>query len=554
MSTASAAPATAREAYERGGEAGLWDFACGFLDLNIEQTMEIQHRLLEEQLALLASSGLGKKLFQGQAPRNAEELRAFPLTSYEDYLDTLGEKREDVLPAPPRTWVKTTGRSGKYETKWIPITQRTYETTSVICLALLLLSSADRRGDVQLSPNSRFLEMFAPPPYSSSCMRSVNLQWPFNHFPPPTPETDALPFEQRIGLGFSTGVREGVDYAISIASLLAGIGETFAQRQPKKSLAQKLQNPSVFFRMSRAALKARIAGRPMYPKDVWKLKGLATAGMDASLFRERIRETWGRYPLEFLASSEGLVIATQSWDFTTMTFFPSLNFLEFVPDNELKKEEEDPGYKPGTVLLDEVEAGERYEIVLTNFHGGALVRYRTGDIVQITGLRNERTGVNLPQMAFSTRQSDVISIAGFAVITEKSIWQAIEKAGIQYEEWTTRKEIRDGAPLVHLRIEPKAGFAMTEQEAQARIHQALREIDQDWANMEDMASLTPLAVTFLPRGTFAGYTDKKRAQGAEMAHLKPVHMNANDGVVGMLLEAAAEAAEATEEAAPAGVR
>ena len=29
------------------------------------------------------------------------------------------------------------------------------------------------------------------------------------------------------------------------------------------------------------------------------------------------------------------------------------------------------GYRPNTVLVDEVEAGKNYEIVITNFHGGA---------------------------------------------------------------------------------------------------------------------------------------------------------------------------------------
>ena len=104
----------------------------------------------------------------------------------------------------------------------------------------------------------------------------------------------------------------------------------------------------------------------------------------SSVYKDRIKELWGRYPLDVYASTEGGIIATQTWDYGSMTFIPTLNFYEFIPDNEHWKWQLDHSYQPKTVLFDEVKAGENYELVITNLHGGALTRYRIGDMIRIT--------------------------------------------------------------------------------------------------------------------------------------------------------------------------
>ncbi|HEY8489689.1 MAG TPA: GH3 auxin-responsive promoter family protein, partial [Dehalococcoidia bacterium] len=519
---------TAWEIYQKQGPEALWNRCCGFLDLSLEETMALQHNLLEEQLALLARSALGQQLFRGAEPRNAEELRAqVPLTTYDDYATTLGERREDVLPAPAQAWVRTSGRTGMYAHKWIPLTERAYEEMRWLTMAVVILSLAEHRGDVKLRGRDRMLEMLAPPPFVSGVLGHASQEaWPFRRFPPRTPEYDEMPFQQRVTEAFRMGLREGVDISIAIASVLAALGDAFSQQREKPSVLALLKTPQVLARLLRATARARLAGRPIYPKDVWRVRGLAVSGMDASLFREKIREQWGRYPLEVYASTEGVLMAIQAWDYTTMTFIPTLNFFEFLPEDEIERAEQEAGYRPQTRLLDEVEPGRNYELVLTNFHGRPLVRYRTGDIVRITGRRNERAGIDLPQMAFYSRRTDLIEVAGFVLLTERVLWQALEEAGIAYVDWTARKEVEDGQPVVRVRIEPKPTCVFTEAEAQERIHRALCALDQDWADMERMAGLRPLRVTYLPTGSFERYTARKRAGGAELAHLKPLHMNA----------------------------
>ena len=44
----------------------IWEEYCSFLDLSIEEYMEIQNRLLLEQIELMSKCELGQKIFKGK--------------------------------------------------------------------------------------------------------------------------------------------------------------------------------------------------------------------------------------------------------------------------------------------------------------------------------------------------------------------------------------------------------------------------------------------------------------------------------------------------------
>jgi phenylacetate-coenzyme A ligase PaaK-like adenylate-forming protein len=221
-----------------------------------------------------------------------------------------------------------------------------------------------------------------------------------------------------------------------------------------------------------------------------------------------------------------------------MTFIPNLNFLEFIPEKEHFKWQLDHSYKPKTVLLDEVKAGENYEVVITNFHGGALVRYRPGDMVRITSLRNDKLGIDIPQMVFERRADDLLD---FIVVrlTEKTIWQAIENTGIAYEDWTAYKEA--GQPILNLFIELKDGYPASETDVATAVHEQIMKPDNDTYTTsqarDDLADMINFRVkaALLPPGAFANYMSQRQAEGADLAHLKPPHVNPSDKVLSLLL-------------------
>jgi hypothetical protein len=528
------------ELLQQGRNEELWQMCCGFLSLNLEQFMTIQKRLLLEQLGLLNRCPLGKKIMRGAKPETVEEFREqVPLTTYADYCPELEEKREGVLPAKPALWVHTSGRSGEYSCKWVPMTQAYSREMSVLMYGIGNLSNCKGWGDTFGIPERpKLVYSVAPRPYVSGAMASMLEQQTPVDYLPALEEAEALSFEERVKLGFKQALSQGLDYFFGLSMVLVVVGNKFSQSSDKVDIRPLLSQPKALFRLTKGLLKSKLARRTMLPKDLWSVKGIISSGLDSWVYRDRIKELWGRYPLDAYVSTEGGIMATQTWDYDGMTFIPNLNFFEFIPESEHFKWQLDHSYQPKTVLLDEVKAGENYEVVFTNFHGGAMVRYRVGDIVRITSLRNEKLGIDIPQMVFERRADGLLD---FVVIrlTEKTIWQAIENTGVAYEDWTAYKEA--GEPALRLFIELKDGYQGSDADiAQAIYEQIMKSDNDDYTtsgvhdDLVDMINFR-VEITLLPRGAFANYTSQRQTEGADLAHLKPPHINPSDKVLSLLL-------------------
>jgi len=522
----------------QGKTEELWQRCCGFTDLDIDQFMSVQRELLLEQMERLKGCELGRTVLGGADPRTVEEFRQqVPVTIYDDYAPYLLDLREDVLPEKPMMWLRTSGRSGEYPCKWVPVTRRQYEELGDIFLGIFLLACCRDRKDVAIGEHDKLLYGLAPPPYTSgSYLRRIADMGVFD-FLPPIDEAEEMGFEERLEKGFKMGMSQGMDVIPGVVSVLVAMGERFGQGAGLRRVASVLNQPAMLPRMLKAVAKSKLARRPLLPRDVWSVKGLICGGADNGVYRERVKELWGRYPLDVYGITEGVMIATQTWDYDGMTFFPHLNFLEFMPEKDRQRWQEDRTHHPDLLTLDEVLPGEDYAMVITNFMGGVFVRYFTGDVIRITSLRNATLNINLPQMTFSSRVDGIIDIAGFTRLTEKIIWQAIENSGIPYEDWAARKEV-DEVPALRLYLEPKPGTNIVAEQIEALVHRELAKLDSDYADLETMLGLRPLRVTLLPVGSFMGYIARQREAGADPAHIKPAHMNPADEAVAALVGAA----------------
>jgi len=529
------------ELLQQGRSEELWQMCCGFLSLNLEQFMAIQKRLLVEQIGLLNRCTLGRKIMHGVKPQTVEEFREqVPLTTYADYCPELSEKREAPLPVEPAFWIHTSGRSGEYPCKWVPMTPRYAHELSTIMYGVGILSSCRGWGDVsQINSCPKIVYTVAPRPYMSGAMASMlELQTPSDYLPP-LGEAESISFEERIKLGFKQALSQGLDYFFGLSMVLVVVGNKFSQPSDKVDIRPLLSQPRALFRLIKGLAKSKLARRPMLPKDLWSVKGIMSGGLDSGVYRDKIKALWGRYPLDTYTGTEGGIYATQTWDYDGMTFVPNLNFFEFIPEKEHFKWQLDHSYKPKTVLLDEVKVGENYEIVITNFHGGALVRYRPGDMIRITSLRNEKLGIDVPQMVFERRADDLLDFV-FIRLTEKTIWQAIENTGIPYEDWTAYK--KEGEPVLSLAIELKDGYQGSEAEVTAVVREQIIKSDSSHKDTEflirdEFATMIDFKVeiNLLPQGAFANFTAQRRAEGVDLAHLKPPHINPSEKVLSLLM-------------------
>ena len=526
---------TVIELSKQGRSDKIWQTYCSFIDLNLEDFMKIQQDLLLEQLLLLGQCELGRKLADGPVPTNVEEFRErMPLTTYRDYMPYLSEKREEALPRKPYVWACTSGRSGEYGRKWIPYSKELYEKVSAYMLAGFIFGSSQRRGDFVFQEKDTLLVTSAPPPYVTGAVITPGV---LEHFPfrciPPLETAEKMDFQERIAEGFKLGFKDGIGVFFGLGSVLVKVGEQFEQGTNSRDMKLFL-HPSAMFRLVKAIIKSKFAGRPMLPKDLWSVKAIGAGGTDLEIFRDKIEYYWGRAPVEAYVSTEMGVASFQTWG-TEMTFVPDMGFWEFIPEEEHLKSRQDPTYQPQTILLDQVEAGQIYEFVLTNFHGGSLVRYRQGDLIKITALGNEKGGINIPQMVFHSRADDIIDLGGFTRLTERTLAWALVNAQVEYEDWTAVKEVEKNRPLLHLYLELNGTETRSERKLAQAIHQALKDIEPEYSDWDEIAGGSLPRVSALSPGTFKRFTLEKQAAGVDIGHLKPMRMKPSAQVVDDLL-------------------
>jgi len=525
----------------QGRKEDLWRMCCGFINLSLEQFMIIQKRLLAEQIELLKGCELGRKMMRGAMPETVEEFREqVPLTTYTDYLPELEERKEEILPANPAIWVHTTGRPTEYSVKRVPFSERFLYEFEKTAGGLGLLASCDSRGNCLAKEHLKTLSATGSRYYGSGIVGYMMQQ---------ALGTDLLPsnaeemiFPKKVKAGFKEALSQGLDCFGGLSAVLVYVGDMCKRGAANVGVRFLLSHPKALFRVIRGLARSKLARRPMLPKDLWSVKVVVGGGADSAVFRKKVEELWGRRPLELYAGTEGGVYATQTWDYEGMTFIPNLNFFEFIPEMEWFKWQLDHSYQPKTVLLDEVKAGENYEIVITNFHGGIMTRYRIGDMVRIISLRNEKLDIDIPQMVFHGRADDLINIAGFGRITEKTIWKAIENADIPYVDWTARKEIVGGRPILNLYVELKDNYIASEKSIVAAVYDELLKLDRmyryniysTYGDPESVLGLKPIQVTLLPHGAFSSYIAQRQAEGVDSGHLKPPHINPSDEVLSLL--------------------
>lgn len=520
---------------EEGRRDELWTKHCGYFTLAPEDFMEVQQRLLLEQINLLGKSQIGRKFFGNKTPANVEEFRKnVPLTTYADYEEFFDQQNEEVLPVKPFVWARTSGRTSSKGPKWIPYTKTMYDRLGDLTVGAMLMAAASYTGEVKLERNDKFLLATAPPPYISAFVsRSAQEQLDVK-FLPSLEQGENMEYAKRVALGFRLAMREGMDYFMGLASVLARMGEQFEQQSGSTKFSKELLDPATLWRLVKAVIIAKINRRNILPKDIWKLKGIMTGGADTVVYGSKIEHYWGKKPLQGFGCTEGGNVAMQGWNGKGMVFSPDIVFLEFIPLDEHLKNKADPGYQPKTVLYNELEVGV-YEFVLTNFHGGALVRYRIGDLFEVISLEDKELGSPLPQLRFYSRADDVIDLGNLVRLTERDIWEAIEASGAKYQDWIARKEFNSEDVSLHIYLEPKPFESITIEEYKGKLALELSKRSPEFSSLEEILGRVPIQLSLLEPGSFDAYMKQKQEEGADLAHIKPPHMQPSDQVLECLL-------------------
>ena len=494
--------------------ARAWDEYCGFLSLSMDEYMHIQHRLMEEQMSLWCPSGIGRHIMQGKDPHTLEEfLEQIPLTTYEDYADILLARREDMLPAPVVTWVETTWEGGKRPIKLAPYTQGILESFKRNGKGIIMLASATDWGQYSIGTN--VMSGLAPLPYLTGLMGIILDQEFHFHFMPPHKTTKTMGFSERTKYGFKMALNSGIDYFLTMGSVGYYMSKKLVDSVQSRGSSSSGSVPSLGMinRVFRARKKAKAENREMLPKDLFDVKGIVVAGTDNACYKDDLERQWGIRPMELFAGTECGLVGTETWNRSSLYFFPDACFYEFLPAEYVRSNER---YLP-TVTIDHVQTGELYELVITSLRGGAFARYRTGDMYRCMGIGDASDRSRLPRFHYVDRVPSMIDIAGFTRITENSISEVISLSRLPIAGWCAAKEFHKetGHPFLHMYVELESialeSAAVSEEIIRKHLEIYFNYLDSDYDSLRTILGMEPLQISFLQTGSFAAYEKKEGA-------------------------------------------
>ena len=506
-----------KEKLDKYSKAEIWDEYCGFLDLSMEEYMKIQFRLLKEQIGRYSNCGLGQVIMRGNKPETIGEFqKMIPLTTYDDYQGVLLPKREDMLCGKPVAWLSTTWESGSRPVKVAPYTREMLDVYSRNILAAMILSTSDEKGRFKVHSGAKVLYGLAPMPYATGLFPllidpEIDLK-----FMPSLKEAKDLSFSQQNKVGFKQAAKVGIDQFFGMSSIVYKITkdfETMFQTGGTSIKGIAGIHPDMLFKIQKAKYLSQRDNRPIKPADLFELDGFVCVGTDTVLYKDELEKAWGRRPLEIHGGTETSCLATETWNKDGLVFFPDNAFYEFIPKSDMLRNEADPNYMPRTFLMDEVEANQEYEIVITIFKGGAFMRYRPGDMYRCIRTHNDKEGLKLPQFEYIDRVPSVIDIAGFTRITERSVNAVIELSGLPLGNWFAVKEYNDDKmSFMHMYVEvknsaPSAAF-LTEQVILDHLGAYFKQYDHDYDDLKRLLGFEPIQITVLPEGSIDKYEEQ----------------------------------------------
>ena len=491
----------------------LWQEYCGFLDLPMDAYMRMQKHLLMEQIALMSKTRLGRDLFGGKTPLTVEEFRAsVPLTTYENYADTLLMRREEELPAAPVVWLDTTWEGGDYPQKTAPYSRAMLDTYRDHLFSVLLLAHASKKGSFHVRPNAKVLYALAPLPYATGLFPELMKGEIDFRFMPPVQEALTLPLSQQMSRGLELALRSGMDQFFGMSSILFYISQNLLNGSTGSVRKLSGITPRMLLRLLSARYRSRRDNVPILPKDLFHLDTFVCVGNDSALYKNELERCWGKRPLEIVGGTEPSLIGTETWSRDGLVLFPDACFYEFIPEREMLKNLNDPHYTPRTYLMDELNPNQLYELVITVLKGGAFVRYRVGDVYRCLRLKNPKDGIDFPQFEFVDRVPGVIDIGGFTRITQREIVKVLEMSHLKVKDWSALKEYDDNKhAYLQMFVEMQDGEQPSTGDAniiKEHLSVYFRYFDQDYSSLKRLIKVEPLKVDIVPHGSFGRFEER----------------------------------------------
>ena len=214
------------------------------------------------------------------------------------------------------------------------------------------------------------------------------------------------------------------------------------------------------------------------------------------------------FDFSIYGASEGLVAAVPALETTDMQLLTDSCFYEFSRS----------GDETETVLtLDQLEQGEKYEILITTLAG--LYRYRLKDVLEVKGFRGK-----CPLISFVYRKGQYFNVAGekFSEEDARCTVEAFEKAhGISLDHWLFYQDES---------VMPNRYAFLVESDADIDWDAAIDEMEtymgqfnKRYESQRAKAFIERMVVQIQEPGTHDAWAALCVSRGASAAQIKPVH-------------------------------
>ncbi len=223
------------------------------------------------------------------------------------------------------------------------------------------------------------------------------------------------------------------------------------------------------------------------------------------------------------AAAEGFFAAPTDLNVNDYVLLPWCLFLEFLPIGE---DDDHADYSQRPLLMNELEVGKNYEMIVTNFSG--LYRYKIEDVVKVTRMYN-----NTPEVELLFRQNLSMNVANEKTTTDMVVAAADNTAkalGIEFQGFSFYPDFSTKPPRYTMLCEVKGGVPDEEmrQKVITEIDAQFDEINEKYYKYRRWGMLNKPEVLFLKPDTYVDYNKYLAGKGIVLNQIKPVTVINNE--------------------------
>lgn len=248
----------------------------------------------------------------------------------------------------------------------------------------------------------------------------------------------------------------------------------------------------------------------IWPKLCW---GYGMISSTLSVYVEKLQRYIGDLPMHNMgyAASEGFMAMPVSLNVNDYVLLPRSIIYEFLPVDAPE------GTRP--LLMNEIEVGKDYEIIVTNFSG--LYRYRILDIVHVTGMHNKT-----PKIEFLYRSNMGLNAANEKTTTQMLDFVAenLEREfGIDFKGYSFYSDTDGEVPRYVMLCDTSSELPLTDKENfEAAMDRLFRECNEKYDKYRRWGMLREPVIYKLENGSYDAYKASLVAQGRVLNQIKPV--------------------------------